>query len=845
MKLLFLDTKPNNPNRYISRVVFSALRRHPDVARAVWVSYADALPVAQSESFDAFVAFDGEEADNVIVRRLCRLIPLSAIWFTEDPYEYYRNIEVSKLFKLTFTNDSSTAGRYPGAAFHLPLAADKTTHFIPVHRYPTNFDVFFAGTAWPNRLEFLHNLQLRDPNLSMKLVLVTNPSLVPHIRHFVPFFTFSPGVSIRDFCRLANSSLLTLTLPRQFSTDPGNAMLTSDTPGPRIFETALAGSCQLVDSSVTPQAHALFTPHQHFLPFQTLEDCLAQVAFAKNNKPAASDIATKSQQHALDNHLYDNRVAEIVSRLKDIRPTKVEVQAQARRVLFVAHNITKYGHFGGAEIYLERIRQHISIFEMWTLVPSRANGAPGSYVLLSPDGVAIEEFTLSVPVRIDDLSHHEFEFHFQSLLSRHAFEIVHFNHFIGYPLSLPHFVHAYGSKVVFSLHDYYSLCVNFNLIGMEDRYCAIPERPPETCDTCLERTKGFAPGSQARRLRFTRHAFEKVDAVLVGSHASADIFHSMFPHVRERTTVLPPPIDFSSAVAGSRGNAANVDARILNVAMIGNFTAEKGSQTAVRLFRQTKGLPIVFHVFGRLDESSRVDIETLNSSHVQIHGPYSPGQFPPTLSICTVALFLSPWPETYCMTLTEAQLLSIVPVVTALGAQAERVTHGRDGFHVPIDDSDAVLNILQQMLHDPEIVPRLRSALGIPYHLTGDAFTVRLEEIYNRLVGASSTPLATSDATRTLSLEELGVSLWSDKWVSAPTSFADAAKEVGFSAAQMTGFLATRSRFLVYLVLLLMSENRSRFLASTVGRRYKRLADTWSTAIARSSRLVRIWLGMR
>ena len=41
-----------------------------------------------------------------------RLIPRRAIWFTEDPYEYYRNARVAGLFDLVFTNDAATAANY-------------------------------------------------------------------------------------------------------------------------------------------------------------------------------------------------------------------------------------------------------------------------------------------------------------------------------------------------------------------------------------------------------------------------------------------------------------------------------------------------------------------------------------------------------------------------------------------------------------------------------------------------------------------------------------------------------------------------------------------------------------
>ena len=93
-----------------------------------------------------------------------------------------------------------------------------------------------------------------------------------------------------------------------------------------------------------------------------------------------------------------------------------------------------------------------------------------------------------------------------------------------------------------TLHDYFVVCRRFDLIGMEQEYCAILDRPPHTCDICLFRTEGIPPGSQARRLRFMREALDRLHAVLVGSAASADILVGMFPRLRNRVIRLPPPI---------------------------------------------------------------------------------------------------------------------------------------------------------------------------------------------------------------------------------------------------------------------------------------------------------------
>ena len=71
-------------------------------------------------------------------------------------------------------------------------------------------------------------------------------------------------------------------------------------------------------------------------------------------------------------------------------------------------------------------------------------------------------------------------------------------------------------------------------------------------------------------------------------------------------------------------------------------------------------------------------------SNVKILGAYKPEQLAGLLadSGCTGALFLSIWPETFSFTLSEAWRAGLVPVVTNLGAQAERVKREKVGLTI-------------------------------------------------------------------------------------------------------------------------------------------------------------------
>ena len=66
------------------------------------------------------------------------------------------------------------------------------------------------------------------------------------------------------------------------------------------------------------------------------------------------------------------------------------------------------------------------------------------------------------------------------------------------------------------------------------------------------------------------------------------------------------------------------------------------------------------------------------------------------------------WPETYVLTLSESSRAGVVPIVTDTGALGERVSHGVNGFKVPVDEPSAVVHKLRDILHDPRQLARIR-----------------------------------------------------------------------------------------------------------------------------------------
>lgn len=748
MRLLLIDTKPNNPNRYIVRAVFDALRRNPKLTKVISADYTDAISSALNNKFDALIAFDGEEADNAIIHRLCSIIPRRAIWFTEDPYEFNRNKDIANLFDLVLSNDATTAQHYTPPAVHMPLAADRNRHFRPITDEAALYDVFFAGSAWPNRLDFLLQVRRARPRIRLKTILVTNPALDPHLEPWRTKFRFSPAVSIEDFCHLANQSLMTLTLPRRFSADVSRFEASSDTPGPRLFEVAAAGSCQLVDVQTTPIAASLFDSANQFLSFSSFEECLSRIDDALANPARTRAMAAAAQKQAWDHHLYDHRVASLVDRLLALPAQKGPKQTPSRRkILFVTHNTIENGNYGGSEIVLKEVQNILSEFDSWTLTFDHHDHLEKKYILIAPDGSVKETFYINTPQQIGNLTNTDIENIFQDILDQNGFSVVVFNHLLRYPISLPILAKIYGAKTIYYLHDYYMVCENFNLIDDSGGYCDVTSRPEHDCDSCLAATHHMPAGSQTHRRNYMRKAIDAFDVIICSSIASQTIILSIFPNAAKRIQLVPLPAFLRHA-----DTTKSYDSPALTVGILGNFTQAKGADTALAVMKQCLDRPILFHLFGRIDDHYVGMLDTLSTDKIIRHGSYS-GTLPAAFAQCHVGLFLSPWPETFCITLSEAQSCGVVPIVTNLGAQAERVRDGEDGLLVPVGDADAVCRALER-LQDRTYLHQLASAQ--PSSDQGEYSSAIINIVASMLQDHPDWDCALSPSRR-LSLSEFGI----------------------------------------------------------------------------------------
>ena len=358
---------------------------------------------------------------------------------------------------------------------------------------------------------------------------------------------------------------------------------------------------------------------------------------------------------------------------------------------------------------------------------------------------------------------------FSEFLTRKKIDIVHFQHFIGFIPSLSFITKALGIPSIVSLHDYFAICKHFNLIGYQGRYCNIAELPPVTCDICLNAQDNAETGCQGVRRSFFSRALAQIDVLHVNTEGGASLFRAAFPNLlsdkRLEIFGVPIPPDGESIAANPGKRHVNP----LNVAIIGNFTQNKGGDVFIHVFNQMRDDSIQFHIFGTICEPYDAIMKQLFFPNVVIYGAYSVGTLSEKLKDMSLSLHLSIWPETYCITLSEAWKARLVPIVSNIGALGERVTHSVNGFKVPAGEPGSVVNILRELIACPSIIEQVRAQLTPNLYVTIDAHMFWLSSLYKQLLSNFSlVGLSVNDSSfpiSRVSLPDCGVILNEKTWL--------------------------------------------------------------------------------
>lgn len=695
MRIYMLHSEDQTSNQYIAIAIRNALARHPEVEKATLGDYSRAVEEFRAGEYDIFLCLGSAGSHASLQHRLSGMARISILWTTEDPYELMSNIAMSKHYDVVFTNDLASIPAYRGRARHLPLAAARDFNDFDIIKDDSKYryDLFFVGTAWPNRVATINRIiSYFGSGIKFKIALPYNGYLAkPEL--------IDSGLLINwrcsnfEFARLANASRIVLSLQRRF-TAASDGVAAGSTPPPRLFETGLSGGLQVFASN-SEEAKRYYRDGEEFQFCGSDEDLIPTIRDALSNPARRIAMAQAARERTLKEHTYERRVECIVEAARSAT-LRQPLRRKPRTILIVTHNVLTDRLGGGVEIYQQYLSRIGINWRVLFLYPTQSEDR---FVLRMIDNAKTKDYLLTERINEGDIYHASAEHILEEILITESVDLVHFQHLIGLPLSLPLIVKAYGIPAIYTYHDHFLTCSQYMLLNYEDRYCQANEKTLAQCDICLNAKGQVPPGSQARRRAFIARLLEALDIVIVNTPFSADYLKAIYGIAEDKVRVLEMMLPrLTKPKHGRKSVPFKWDsAEPLRVAIPGNFTNSKGANYIIRAMNALRDSNIEFTILGRVDDQFYSILKMLDMPNVTMLGGYNQSKIFEILVDFDVSLHLSIWPETYVIALSEAWAAGLIPIVTDLGAQGERVTDGVDGFKIAPHDAGAIMDVLQQI----------------------------------------------------------------------------------------------------------------------------------------------------
>lgn len=728
MAVIYNTNYTHNPNSYLTLGVERAAKKIFGADQIVVADNMSLASLASSGQHDTLICLDAQRINIQLLRRVRPAFRTMILWTFEDPFMRDFNVDNAALFDFVFTNDPSCVPYYKGKGYYLPLAAIRSIHERKVlNQAALDYDIFFAGTMWPNRVKTLRHVIASFPDARFKLICPGNEYLPPLPADLASLAIQRP-VSHEAFIDFANASAVTLTMFRDYASHGDVSQATA--PGPRFYELALAGAAQVVEAPETMDA-AYFHDVDGARLARNVDEVVAAIGELLSDKAARRKAAIASQKAVLEKHLYENRLREMAQITganfgRNALPSIITPRRRRLRVLMCTHSTIHEQAWGGVEVYQQTLctllGRDIEFF-YWLRRGAHCR-------LMTASGEELERYDVPEVGWMDALCDSAEEMAFSNAISHYNIDIVHFQHLGHHALSLPIIAKASGTGVIFSAHDFWLISARYNLLNHELRYVEEDMKWVLSCDVILRTAENADYGSEQTRRAFVARMLHNVDTILFGTRHSRDLIHSIYPILDEKRSLtlgIPSPENTVPVVPKTYEALGE---RPLRIAVVGNFLRTKGADTILGLIDLAHPEHFEFHIFGYVHPEYDAVINGQPRPNVKIYGRYTAGDID-ALKVADVALNLSIWPETYCISLSEAWQNGLIPIVTDVGALGDRVVDGENGFKVPIGSSAAVLERLELLRSSETMRAAIMSNIGP--HLWCDAadYGKALLEAYN------------------------------------------------------------------------------------------------------------------
>lgn len=292
-----------------------------------------------------------------------------------------------------------------------------------------------------------------------------------------------------------------------------------------------------------------------------------------------------------------------------------------------------------------------------------------------------EEFHLSSPITLESHKSTEYDKIVGDLLIKYGIELLHIRHLAWHSLSLPRVASYLSIPVIFSLHDFYTICPTVNLLDETSTFCGGKCTSGEgDCKVVLWKSSTHLPRLKHHFIHAWKtmmlETFRFVDFFVTTSKSAKELIKETYPEIREDLFwVIPHGRDFPEFQANKYlEDETFTQPEKLRILFPGNTSPAKGSGLIATIHKLDQEKLFEFHFIGTINE----ELEHVG----KFHGKYERQDFAKLahqIKPHYIGIF-SVWPETYCHTLTESWACGFPVIAIDKGAVGERIRQHGGGW---------------------------------------------------------------------------------------------------------------------------------------------------------------------
>lgn len=422
------------------------------------------------------------------------------------------------------------------------------------------------------------------------------------------------------------------------------------------------------------------------------------------------------------------------------------------RILHLLHQYLPE-YIGGTELYTQTLaaalqpRHANAIFYRLSQTGtglSHRQEANGLRIWSAWDGLVTPSSRFRATFR-DQAIHHTFA----QVLDEFRPDMVHVQHLMGLPASLLTLLRQRGIPYLITLHDYWWLCANAQLLTNYDETVCDGPNWWLNCGRCaIARAgrgdsrllgAGLAP-LLAYREKLLRPQLHRARALIAPTRFVQTIY-TQLSLTPEQITVIPHGIELPGAVsreplAASENPpaASRQPPTALLLCYIGGIAPQKGVHV---LIEAVNGLPegvelLIGGDMEALPEYAAALRTQATHPGIKFLGRLSREQVWATLRQSDLLVVPTLWYETASLIVQEAFAVGTPVVASRIGVMPERIRDGVDGRLFAVGNAAALRSLLLSFIEHPDQLHQLRQ--GIQPVFTIAEHVAQVEQIYQRVI---------------------------------------------------------------------------------------------------------------